>query len=187
MAPQVPSVEPTVITAGDTVRWTKSLNDYSPDDGWVLSYAFRGEKGDGKHDLTAGSLDGLFTITLLPSATSLMRPGLWIWNAFATLGTDRYKVGQGTLRVEPNLALTNFKTDLRTPAKRAYDNALEAWEKVKLGQTVSLNGRVYTQHNLDALMRFVDRCKSDYAAEQNAAENPNGDPRKVYVSFNRYD
>jgi hypothetical protein len=187
MAPQVPSVEPSVFSAGDTVRWTKSLNDYSPDDGYVLTYAFRGEKGDGKLDLTATNDNGTHAITITPTQSNLMRPGIWVWAAYATLGTDRYKVGQGTTKVEPNLAVTNFATDLRTPVKVRYDMALEMERKVNLGQTVILNGRTYTQHNLDALQRWIDRAKSDYAAELQEKDNTGGDPRKVYVSFNRYD
>jgi hypothetical protein len=186
MARQIPAVEPTVFSAGDTVSWNKSLTDYSPDEGWILSYAFRGEKGDGRLDVTAANVDGTHAISITPAQTGLMRPGLWVWAAYATLGADRYKIAQGSVRVEPNLAVTNFATDLRSPAKIAYDNAMEAWQKVKLGQTVILNGRTYTQHNLKSLIEFVDRCKSDYALEQAYADiNVGGDPRHVFVRLKR--
>ena len=186
MPPQISSIEPTVFSAGDTVKWTKSLNDYSPNDGWVLSYAFRGERGDGRLDVVASADGDAFVVNILPSATGLMRPGIWVWAAYATLGSDRYKVAQGTVRVEPNLAVTNFATDLRSPAKRAYDNALEAWEKVKLGQTVMLNGRQYTQHRLTELIEYVDRCKSDYAIEQQYKDiESGGDPRHIFVRLKR--
>ncbi len=188
MAPSVPSSEPITFVAGDTVRWTKSLGEYSPDDGYVLSYAFRGEKGDGRLDLTAVNDNGTHSITITPTQSNLMRPGIWVWAAYATLGLDRYKVGSGTTRVEPNLAVTNFATDLRTPAKRAYDNALDAWETFAKAKSVTLNGRTYTAQDASELIKYVDRCKSDYALEQQYKDiETGGDPRKVYVRLNPYD
>lgn len=172
-----------MFSAGDSVRWNKSLTDYSPDDGWTLTYAFRGEKGDGRLDVTATNDNGTHAIYITPAESNLMRPGLWVWAAYVTDGVDRYKIGQGTTRVEPNLAVTNFQTDLRTDAKKAYDNALDAWQKVSLGQTVSLNGRTYTQHNLDALTRWVDTCRTAYALEQGEKDHPGVNPRRILVSL----
>lgn len=184
MAP-VPSVEPTSFPAGDTIQWTKSLNDYSPADGWVLTYAFRGEKGDGHHDVTCTADGQQFAAVISATESNLMTPGTWHWAAFVTnVAGERHQIGRGTTEVTPNLAVTNFSTDLRTPAKRAYDNALECWEKVKLGQTVMLNGRQYTQHNISQLILYVDKCKNEYALEKAALDGEN--PRHILGSFNRY-
>lgn len=190
MAPRIPTSEPTVFSAGDTVSWTRSIPDFSPDDGWILSYAFRGERGDGRLDVTAGNnLDGSHSIAITPAQTKLMRPGMWVWAAYVSLGTDRYKVGQGTTRVEPNLAATNFSTDLRSPAKIKYDRAIELESQINANQTVMLNGRQATQHDLDKLKRWIDAAKSEYFAEVYAEANPgSGDnPRHIKVRLNRYD
>ena len=183
MAPQVPSIEPISFSAGDTVKWTKHLPDFTPDDGWVLTYAFRGEKGDGRLDVTASNVNGLHSVSIAAADTNLLRPGLYNWAAYVSQAGDRYKVGQGTTTVEPNLAVTNFSYDLRTPTKVRYDMALEMERKVSLGQTVMLNGRQYTQHNLKDLLIWIDRAKSDYALEVQANENPGVDPRKVWGTF----
>ena len=55
MAATVPTKEPLTIRAGDTIEWTKSINDYKARDGWTLKYAFRGSAGT--IDIT-GSADG---------------------------------------------------------------------------------------------------------------------------------
>ena len=45
MAATIPTKEPLTIRAGDTIKWTKSLDDYIASDGWTLSYSFRGTGG----------------------------------------------------------------------------------------------------------------------------------------------
>ena len=45
MAATVPTKEPLTIRAGDTIEWTKSIDDYKASDGWTLSYSFRGTGG----------------------------------------------------------------------------------------------------------------------------------------------
>ena len=55
MAATIPTKEPLTIRAGDTIKWTKSLDDYKASEGWTLKYAFRGNAGT--VDIT-GSEDG---------------------------------------------------------------------------------------------------------------------------------
>lgn len=187
MSAPILDTEPTRAVAGDTLAWTRDFPDYPASAGWTLTYAFRIQLGSGKLDLTASTSGDSFSATITAAQSALLKPGLWGWAAYVTLTTQRYQVGSGTLTVTPNLAAIDFDTDLRSSAKRAYDNALAAWEGVKLGQTVMLNGRTYTQHNLKDLILFVDRCKADYAAElqaeQLAATGIN--PRKIGVRFTR--
>ena len=38
MAATTPTTEPSALIAGDTAKWLKTLADYLPADGWVLSY-----------------------------------------------------------------------------------------------------------------------------------------------------
>lgn len=189
MAAAIPAVEPTEFTAGDTVTWTKDLADYLPTDGWSLSYAFRYQHGSGTTlDLTGASSNTNWTLTLSAAQSALMKPGPWVWAGFVTKATERFQVaGPGTITVKPNLAALTFDSDLRSSAKRAYDNALEAWEAVKLGQTVTINGRTYMQHDLDKLTRYVQTCKADYdavlAKEQFGKTGIN--PRRIGVRFTR--
>ena len=45
MAADIPTKEPLTIRTGDTIEWTKSIDDYKASDGWTLNYSFRGTVG----------------------------------------------------------------------------------------------------------------------------------------------
>lgn len=186
MAAPVPSAEPSSFVAGDTVVWTKSLSDYLPSD-WTLSYSFRAEDGGDLLNVTGAASGNDHSLTIPAASTNTLRPGTWLWHSYVTAGAVRCTVGNGTLSITPNFQNINYTTDLRSSAKKAYDNALAAWENVRLGQTVTLNGRTYTQHNLDSLIRYVDRCRSDYQNELQAQEfkKTGVDPRRIGVRFSR--
>ena len=185
MAPQVPAYEPLEFSAGDTIQWTREFPEHKSADGWVLTYAFRGEKGDGKLDLTAVPEQAGYLTTITAAQSGLMRPGVWKWEAYVTNAGVRNRVGKGSTTVTPNLAVTDFSQDLRTTAKKNYDNAMEALANFRLGKTVSLNGRVYTQHDVDDLIKYVDYCTNQWKLEEAAnvtgPDHPAGDPRKIYV------
>lgn len=187
MAAPVPSTEPSTITAGDTIAWTKTLSDY-PSTVWTLSYAFRAEDGSALLNITATpAAADTFAATIPAASSNTMKPGPWAWRAAVSAAGERHTVAAGLVTVAPNFSNVNFTADLRTPAKLAYDNALAAWQGVKLGQTVTLNGRTYTQHNLDTLIRYVDRCRADYQRERDAEKfaQTGVNPRQIRVRFNR--
>jgi hypothetical protein len=174
--------------AGDTISWLIEHTEYVPADGWTLSYALRGEKGDGYLNVTAlpSGTSHLLTIPIEQSAT--MRPGIWHWAAYASRPGERYTVGAGYLTVKPNLAAMDYTADLRSDKKKAYDNAMAAWNTVNGGQSVSLNGRVWTGYDLADLKIYVDDCRSAWEMEQQAqlpASATAGDPRKIYVHLVR--
>jgi hypothetical protein len=187
MAAPIPAVEPSTIIAGDTIPWTKSFPDYLASAGWALTYAFRYENGSGKVDVTASAAGSDFAVTMLAVDTAKMKSGVWVWAAYVTKAAERYQVASGSVTVLQNLATLDSQADLRSPKKRAYDNALVAWESVKLGQTVQLNGRIYTQHNLASLIVYVDRCKADYQSELDAQKvaATGINPRHIGVRFGR--
>ena len=183
MAAVVPDQEPDSLVAGDTVVWTKSLSDYPSSDGWALTYAFRLQQGSGLLDVTASAATP-FVATITATQSASMKVGVWVWAAYATKAAERYQVDSGSTTVLPNLAKIDFSIDLRSPTKVAYDNALSAWQGVKLGKTVSLNGRVYTQHDLTDLIAYVDRCKADYNLEV-ASQDGGSRPTRIGVAFRR--
>lgn len=187
MAAPIPSTPPTDATAGDTILWTSSYGDYLATAGWVLTHAFRFQLGSGKLDITATTSGTDFLSTISAAQSALLTPGLWVRASYVTLSGQRFQIDNGTLTITPNLAIIDYSTDLRSSAKIAYDNALKAWNGVTLGQTVMLNGRTYTQHNLKDLILYVDRCKSAYQAELQADQiaRTGINPRKIGVRFTR--
>jgi len=186
MSAPILDVEPTHLIAGDTASWTRSFADY-PATIWALTYAFRLQLGAGVVNVTASAVGDGFAATIAAADSALMKPGLWSWAAYVTKTTERYQVGSGSLTVSPNLAAVDSAIDVRSSAKKAYDNALAMWEAVKLGQTVMLNGRTYTQHNLKDLILFVNQCKADYTAELIADQiaKTGINPRRIGVRLTR--
>ena len=187
MAAPLPSTEPTAFVAGDTIQWTKSLSDFPANDGWSLSYALRLEQGAGVLNLIASASGSDFLTTISGASSSVMTPGLWRWASYATKAGERTSVGHGSVTVQPNLATIDFSTDLRSPAKLAYDNALKAWATFQAAKSVSLNGRIYTARDSVDLILYVNQCKSDYLAELQAEqfEITGINTRRIPIGLNR--
>lgn len=187
MAAAIPSTEPTSFVSGDTIAWTKSLTDYPATDGWTLQYAFRLENGGGKLNVTATTSGSDYAASITATDSGLMQPGEWIWAAYVSLSGARYQVDSGRVTVTPNLLAIDSSVDLRSSARKAYDNALEAWETFSKSKLVTLNGRTYTARDAADLILYVDRCKADYQSEVQASQfaNTGIDPRKIKVRFSR--
>lgn len=108
MAPTVPLGEPKSARAGDTWQWDQAYPTYPNDEGWTLSYQFRG----------ALTLDTISTevvvqgsgwrVTIPAARTSSLTPGAYSWTARVT-GSGSYAgqvftAGSGVLDVARNLA-----------------------------------------------------------------------------------
>jgi len=167
----------------------KHISDYPASEGWALSYSFKPQSNFSLASLTVPGVpdgDG-FLVTIPAASANQLQPGSWAYAGYVSLAGERYQIASGVLEVTPNLASVQPGTDLRSPAKRALDGALVAWESVKLGQTVTLNGRTYTQHNLTDLIKYVNQCKADYAREleQEHFAKTGINPRRIGVRFAR--
>ena len=68
MAATVPTKEPLTIRAGDTIEWTKSIDDYKASDGWTLSYSFRGTGGT--IDITSSADGDDHAISIAPATST---------------------------------------------------------------------------------------------------------------------
>lgn len=187
MSAPIPALEPVAIIAGDTIPWTKSLSNYSAADGWALSYAFRLQNGSGKVDLTASASGSDFAATLTATVTAQMTPGVWIWAAYVTKAAERYQVGNGIVTVTPNLAKIDYSIDFRSDAKKAYDNAQAAWITFGKAKQVTINGRTYMDRDAGDLIKYVDRCRTDYQSELDALKvaATGVNPRHIGVRFGR--
>ena len=145
---QTQAIEPTIIQAGDTTSWRRTLPACPADDGWTLSY--RLINADSRLDVVA-SADGADHLVTLPAATTAAYPpGEYTWVAYAARGVERYTVAQGQLRVRPDLAAATAPQDARTDAQRALADLRAA-----LLRWLSSNGHVQEYEIAGRRMRFA--------------------------------
>lgn len=120
MAKDVAEIEPYEVYAGDTFRWDKDLDDYTPADGWALAYSFRSNTGTG-FNIIASSNSGNsgWEITVPAATTANYTTGEYSWQAYVTKSGVRYVVDNGVTIINRNLEAlsTSATTDLRTHAK----------------------------------------------------------------------
>ena len=75
MPPIIPDVVPTHFTAGTTVKFTRSMDDFQPSDGWGYTIYLNGLTQ--KFNKAATVLDNIFQIEFVPSDTANLNPGAY--------------------------------------------------------------------------------------------------------------
>lgn len=73
MPPIIPDVVPSHFPAGTTVKFTRSLDDFSPADGWSYTIYLNGLTQ--KFNKAASVLDNIFQIEFVPADTASLVPG----------------------------------------------------------------------------------------------------------------
>jgi len=102
MAATTPTIEPYELIAGDTLKFDKTVVDYTPADGWSLSYSFRSNTGTG-FDISATSNTNDYSVTVAASTTTGYTAGVYAWQAYVTKSGERYLVDSGKLVIKANL------------------------------------------------------------------------------------
>lgn len=169
MAAPVPSVEPNEITAGDTAKWTRTLDDYPASASWVLSYAFLPEGGGPAVTFSATPSGSDHLVNVAPTLTINWKDGTYIGQGYVTLAStgERYNVWEGTLVIKPNFASAG-EIDPRSKAKRIYDALKDISEKWANKQTSAavIEGVQFTFKNWDQLEKALNYWGTIYAREQ---------------------
>ena len=180
------TTEPSRVTAGDTVSWTKTYSDYLATASWVLSYTFI--NGTAKITATASASGADHLISIAAATTAGWAAGTYTWQAVVTKGAERYTVGQGVLIVAPNLAAaTTF--DTRSSARKALEavnTLLETYRDKAYMQGYEINGRKQQFHTPGEFLAFRSKLMAEVAREDNATRLAAGlAPRnQLYVRFN---
>jgi len=122
----IPKKEPTEITVGDTIKWTKSLSDY-PADQYALNYKIVPLSGGAPLTVaaTADGTDHSISISAADSAEYV--PGDYRWFSYAVdleTSEERYTIDHGDLKILPDPAAITA-ADLRSHARTVLD-AIEA-------------------------------------------------------------
>lgn len=130
---------PQEITAGESVSWKRTLDDYPASESWVLTYSL--VKSGSKITITGTASDDDHLIEVAFSTTAGYTAGDYHYQAHVSDGSERYLVDEGEVKILPDFAEQSTGYDNRP----WYDIAIDALEasiqgrasKTQLMQTVS--------------------------------------------------
>ena len=173
----IPTTEPETFTAGDTVKWTKALADYTPDDGWTLSYSFVSGSDSQAPTNVADNGDGSFLVTISTTDSAEFSAGIYYWQAYVSKSGERYKVDEGRVDVKPDFASQSTGYDARSHVVKVLD-ALKATienkaSKDQLAYTIA--GRSISRLSPGELIKWKNHYEMLYRQEQQAERLANGD------------
>lgn len=187
MAQSIPTAEPAVLQAGDTLKWRRTLPDYPASAGWVLAY--RLINAAARIDIAAAA-EGDDHLVTVPAATSAAwSDGDYTWTAFVTKAGERFTVGTGRVTVRPDLAAMPAGFDARSTARKALDDlraALAAWISSNGHiQEYEVAGRRTRFASADDLRTRIAIAEREVAREEAAARLADGLPagRRIMVRF----
>lgn len=118
----IQTTEPQSFTAGDTVKWRKSLPDYPASQGWTLTYY--AIQQNHKFSAVATPDGDDFLITIPTTTSDDFVTGQYFWEAQVTKAGERFTILRGTFDVLVNIAVQN-NYDGRSHARKTLD-AIEA-------------------------------------------------------------
>lgn len=175
-----PAAEPDYLTAGDTWAWTRLLENYPPDSGWVLSYAMVSPtSGEPIKIVGTNNGDGQHRIEVDANVTGAYTAGYYTWQAYVTnsITGERYKVFDGQLTIEPNFAAAAGIVDARSQIKQVLD-ALDALILGKAlngdQQHYSINGRSLNRLSPHDVVFWRNHYRALYVQEVRRQRNRRG-------------
>lgn len=180
----IPTVEPEVIVAGDTVKWKKSLDHYKASDGWTLTYYIRGAV---KTDVTATASGDDHLVTISASTTAQWSPGTYWWIARVSKSGEAYTVANGIFKVKENLAGIAGTYDGRSHARRVLEALESVREEVaaKGYAEIEIAGRRYKITSIEQYNRWYRDVKAQVMYEEWCMEQgvEPGKKRKILIRF----
>ena len=163
MSITVPTEEPELIYAGQTVSWTKSLPDFPATD-YTLKYYFSGPAA--VTAIAAATYNTTDYLVTIPSATTAAYTyGIYSWTAFVEKGAganlEKYFVKSGFLTIKTSSGKSFAKTMLDAIetilSGRATNKDLDLVSK-------SLGGAQIAK-NPDLLMKYRNQFYAEYLTE----------------------
>lgn len=169
MTTDIPTTEPTSIQAGDTVKWTKSLADYSAAESWVLSYRLVNRYDN--YDISTTADGAAHAVTITAATTAAYQPGEYTLLGWVTKAAERYSIPSTNIVIHPDLAVLEHY-DNRSQAKQALDALNEglvryagnAWK-----QSYTIENRTMTFRSADDFFALRSRLQTEVKREEDAA------------------
>lgn len=180
------TTEPSRVTAGDTVTWTKSLSDYPASSGWVLSYTLINSAA--KITITATASGADHQVLASAATSAAWTAGLYTWVSAVAKASERFTIAQGSITIAPNLAASST-FDTRSSARKALEAVnllLESYGTKAYMQGYEINGRKQQFNSPGDFLAFRSKLMAEVAREDNAARISAGlSPRnQISVRFN---
>jgi hypothetical protein len=177
----IPSTEPQIVEAGDTVAWTRSaVPDYP---GFPLNYSFQIPGSTAAPILIAATGTGPYSVSVANTVTALWPPGNYVWTAYVDNGTERHRVGTGIVTIldSPLVALGTTHAS-RTLA--LIEAAIEG--RIPRGlDNYSIDGQMIAKMPIPDLVRlrsiYADWVKNETA--QSRINRGLSNPRNSYARF----
>jgi len=172
MGREIPTEVPVSVVAGETAEWKITLANYPADEGWTLSYAFLRFDSGMPITFSAGASGADHLVSVEKAITQTWLPGDYNGQAFIDSATERFKVWEGKLTVNPDYVLSGGQ-DTRTIARRtldAFDAAILAVAKAQSsGRSGSISewtveGLHIKRTSPELLMAELQRQRDRYAA-----------------------
>lgn len=183
MAATVPTYEPTIIQAGDTLRFTKSLADYSSAD-YSLTYVLISSLPSVQKISIVATTSGTdFLVSATAATTAEWTPGNYTIVGYVSDSTIRYEIYRGQITITPNIQSEELGyLDTRTYWEKIRDQLREVIQAGVIREVIrySFNGvstEVVTMNDAFKALAYVE---SKVKQEQNA-----GKMQKVLTRFVR--
>jgi hypothetical protein len=176
---------PASFVAGDTVQWTDGAFDGKGSSTYTLTYALRGESS--LNVTGVPTADG-WAVTMTAAQTNELPSGDYAWHAYLTSGSNRYTVGSGVVKIEPNIALQSAGFDARSQIEQDLA-AIEAEIRARAtgGATIeySIGNRSLKKESISALLSLRSALRTDLAREKQAKRLSEGVGRSIGIRFGR--
>jgi len=170
----VPIREPLEINAGDSIHFTKTLNDY-PATTWTLAYRLLAMQGQSAVDIAATASGTRFDIAVTSAVTALWVPGEYWLLGFVSAGTERFQIYNGRLSVKPDPAtVSNY--DGRTYMQRVLALLQKTFEEGVIREVIRYSyGGVTTEvQSMKDVIEAMNVVKAVVAQEERLATGKQG-------------
>lgn len=179
----IPTREPLQLNAGDTWRWTRTLDDYPASQGWTLSYTLINAAA--KITINASASGNDHAVLVAANTTGGYAPGAYEWRARVSKAGEVYTVGEGRITVRNALAASTL--DTRSHARKTLE-AVESVIEGRAGSAVleyQIAGRSLKHIPIADLLVLRDKYRAEVMREDAAAAVASGlpDRRRVFVRF----
>lgn len=166
MSAPIPTTEPTTITAGETLEWTKTVPDF-PATTHTLKYALQKAGQTALIAITATASGSDYAVAVAASVTVLYTPGVYTWTSYVESGATREVVERGSVTILPAVTTAQASTHA-TRTLALIEAAIEG--RIPNGlESTNIDGQQLDRIPMMDLMRLRSVYQNLVAQEANRA------------------